>query len=461
MSVRCAHTKPYKGKFMLTKIILNLIISQTVFANENLRLLEVVRKNCRQEIIEKSLHQIDKSVIFKNDRAEDLVEDESKMVFTLADMESLNLVSKNLSQKPWSDTYWPLAEGTLGNRYNDSNMHFGNWKDARDYVSANPAKELIRKKEFDLLSPSEKYDLLLGLGTENLTKASWAEGESYYKEYGTVETWMGLCHGWSAAAMMMPNPSKRVDVETNAGKFAFYPSDIKGLATLLWAKGQFQSRFIGGRCNTKRPPVDDSGRIIEADCLDNNPGTWHLAIVNQIGIFDRSFVMDASYDYQVWNQPVYGYEYSYYNPQTKKESKNLKEAIVKISNWNSDERRSVRAAETKSVVGINMRVTYVSENSPSITESQETNLTSVDFQYDLELDSQNKIIGGEWYSSGHPDFLWVADKNAFPETYGDNPNMKIDLNNISASTKKAAALNARHELPYGAIVRELFKASAH
>ena len=446
---------------MFLKIFLILIYSQQLLADSNLKLLSEIKKNCRQEIMEKSFSPIDKSMILEGDRAEDLVEDAKKMISNLAEMENLKLLDKKLTQKPWSDTYWPLYEGTLGYRYNDNQMNFGDWKQSFDYVMANPAKELIGKKEFDFLSPSEKYDLLLNLGADNLTKASWAEGESYFKEYGTVETWMGLCHGWSAAAMMMPNPEKKVDVETYAGKIIFYPSDIKGLATLLWAKGQFKSRFIGGRCNSKQPKMDDMGRAIEPDCLDNNPGTWHKAIVNQIGIFDRSFIMDASQDYQVWNQPVYGYKYTYYNPQTKKESSNLAEAIVSINEWSTDERKDVRAAATKNIVGIKMLVTYVSENSPSISEFQETNLTSVEYLYDLELDSQNIIIGGEWYSENHPDFLWIADKNAFPKTFGDSPDAHISLNNISSNFKKSAVINARNGLPSGAIVRELFNLSSH
>jgi len=302
------------------------------------------------------------------------VEDPSKMIFNLAEMENQKLLKKNVSEAPWSDSYWPLFEGALGARYNDSHMNFSNWKGAHDYVTKNPAKELIRKKLFDNLSPSEKYDFLLGLGKENLTQSSWSEGEEYFREYGKVETWMGLCHGWAAASMMMPNPEKLVEVKTSAGKFNFYPSDIKALGTLLWAKGEFQTRFVGGRCNSKGPAVDGMGRPKEVDCLDNNPGTWHLAIVNQIGVFDRSFVMDATYDYQVWNQPVYGYEYSYYNPKTKKESSTLAPAMIKTSEWSADERKAVRAPEAKSIVGIRMQVTYVTENTPQNKNTNQHNI---------------------------------------------------------------------------------------
>jgi hypothetical protein len=39
-------------------------------------------------------------------------------------------------------------------------------------------------------------------------------------------------------------------------------------------------------------------------------------------------VIDASYDYEVWNQPVYAYTYRYFNPETGKEAKILSAAII-------------------------------------------------------------------------------------------------------------------------------------
>lgn len=445
---------------MLVKIILGLVFSHSVLAEDGYNFIELSKQKCRRGMIEKSELIQNKSIILQNDYAQDLVEDPSLMILNIEEMENKNLLKKNISVSPWSDSYWPLFEGGLAARYDDPNMHFSNWKDARDYVTKNSAKKLIKKKLFDKLSPSEKYDLLLGLDKENLTQASWKEGEEYFREYAKVETWMGLCHGWAAASMMMPNPNKRVEVNTIVGTLTFYPSDIKALGTLLWAKGEFQTRFIGGRCDLKGPTVDTMGRPEEVDCLDNNPGTWHLAVINQIGVFDRSFVMDATYDYQVWNQPVFGYEYSYYNPKTKKESSSLAEAIIKTSEWKSDSRKGVRAPETKSIVGIRMQVTYVTENKASKQEYQPTNYSTVEYLYDLELDSQNKIIGGEWYSNKHPDFLWVADSNSFPSTLEDSPDEYVDLNNLSLGVLEKAKINARYYLPVGAVVRELFEGSS-
>ena len=37
----------------------------------------------------------------------------------------------------------------------------------------------------------------------------------------------------------------------------------------------------------------------------------------------------------------------------------------------------------------------------------EDKLKVVTYWYDLELDEDNNIVGGEWYTNRHPDFLWT------------------------------------------------------
>ena len=51
-----------------------------------------------------------------------------------------------------------------------------------------------------LLSPAEKYDLLVGDANYGLTKQMWNAGKGYHDRYGSVESWMGYCHGWAPAA---------------------------------------------------------------------------------------------------------------------------------------------------------------------------------------------------------------------------------------------------------------------
>ena len=53
---------------------------------------------------------------------------------------------------------------------------------------------------------SEKYDALIGDKSGALTRRMWLEGKGYYDASGKVETWMGICHGWSPAAYMLDRP---------------------------------------------------------------------------------------------------------------------------------------------------------------------------------------------------------------------------------------------------------------
>ena len=79
-------------------------------------------------------------------------------------------------------------------------------------------------------------------------------------------------------------------------RLRFYPADIKGLATLLWANADTVSRFVGGRCNDKKPAVDASGRLVSERCFDTNPGTFHLGVVNQLGGSMHSICKDQFAD---------------------------------------------------------------------------------------------------------------------------------------------------------------------
>jgi hypothetical protein len=423
---------------------------------------EEVREGCRQEIMARAKKDPiaqDKSAYKINDLAENIVDEPSKMIRNLLIMDDKKLTKKELEVMPWSDNYWPIYEGMLGRRYNDPEMRFSAFKSYFEYYQKNPVEKLIEAKEFSILSPSEKYDYLLGFGSVNLTEQNWKEGKAYQDQYGNVETWMGLCHGWAAAAMVLPKPVRTVNINVNGNEVPFYVSDIKALGTLLFANGNFETKFVGGRCNTKNPKVDDLDRPVENDCLDTNPGTWHLAVVNQLGVFNRSMIMDATYDYQVWNQPIASYDYAYYNPKNDTEVKTFKEALVKRSEWTKDPFKKVRSPKAEFIVGIIMNLSYVRETSPSIEENQEDLTTNLSYEYDLELDRDYNIVGGEWGTSNHPDFLWVPVKNSFPETVGDSGVNTVDLNLLDSEIKAKAKANIPYNLPFGPLVKELFEQS--
>ncbi|MCB0394735.1 MAG: hypothetical protein KDD25_09255, partial [Bdellovibrionales bacterium] len=129
----------------------------------------------------------------------------------------------------------------------------------------------------------------------------------------------------------------------------------------------------------------------------------------------KSLVLDATYDYEVWNQPLLSYSYTYFNPQTLDAAPSAKEATVTRDEFTNDKFKKYRAPDAKKFVGIAMEIRYVAEVQPSqedIDAPTRDAITRVRYLYDLELDADGIIIGGEWYSNKHPDFLWKPSRRA-------------------------------------------------
>uniref|UniRef100_UPI0040573C22 hypothetical protein n=1 Tax=Candidatus Electronema sp. TaxID=2698783 RepID=UPI0040573C22 len=360
-----------------------------------------------------------RAAIASNDQARNLVD--SYVHTSLQSMQASGLMRARLSVTPWSDDYWGLYLGCLGKRYADPGFpHSQDWQENYSYVQSRPASGIVSSGSaaaVNQLSPSEKYDILIGDSSFSLTRQMWADGERYQQQYGHVETWMGICHGWAPASYMAPRPAKAVTLTAADGRtqLTFYPSDIKALASLLWAKASPSVKFIGGRCNVPNPERDEIGRVIAQDCFDTNPGTWHLAVVNQLGASKRSMVMDVTFDYQVWNQPVVGYRYYHFNPKSMTYQSAISAAAVPRANFTNDKFARYRSSQTASVIGIEMYVSYTVETAPShsMTDSPGSDaVQEVRYLYDLELDISGKIIGGEWRSKAHPDFLWTPPKGS-------------------------------------------------
>lgn len=395
-----------------------------------------------------------------NDQAEDLVDSHDgyrSLISSLTEIEAQELLEGRSTTQPWSDFYWPIYQGQLGNRY-ASDMFADDWIELLKQFFEPLASifEIVQSQssaDLKNLSPSEKYDLLIGDLTDwdpksgrgyrsfwqnqaswvtdippgYFTPGQWQRGQEYYNKspQNKIESWMGLCHGWSAASYTMPRPQKTVTVLAADGitPLEFRPSDIKALLSQTWSEAKFRSRFIGGRCNVKEPATDDNGRFIDQNCFDTNPGTWHLTVVNQVGRNKSSFIMDATHDYEVWNFPVVAYKFTYFNPLTKAVETSWQRAAVSITDPEfvaKDRFYKYRFAEEAEyaafphkrpayVVGVGMEVEYVGGSNPSEDDedsSENDQVYSVTYLYDLEVNASGQIVGGEWYNNNHPDFLW-------------------------------------------------------
>ncbi|MCO7224217.1 ricin-type beta-trefoil lectin domain protein [Pleionea sp. CnH1-48] len=368
-----------------------------------------------------------------------------------------------LESNIWSDTYWPIYSGTVGWRHADPewNRFSRDWKTHHDFATIEKPAQNFLAEEKHLLSPSEKYDLLVGDSEFSMTRASWATGKGYYDRDGKVETWMGLCHGWAPAAYMLPRPEQTIVVKDAEGNdLTFYPSDVKALGTLLWSNGDFQNKFMGSRCNIKDPKKDENGRVLEPQCFDNNPASFHIAVINQLGLSNRSVIMDATYDYEVWNQPIYSYKIKYVNLKTSQSTTDVNAAVINIEDYTEDKFKSYRSTNATKIVGVRMELEYISENQPNhdTTNSSATDeIVKVHYYYDLELNDAGEILGGEWYSNRHPDFLWTPVPNAVAQSTYQVTGEWNEGQSIPESWKRKAKLSSDRHEPLTAIVSELFK----
>ena len=204
---------------------------------------------------------------------------------------------------PWAGSYWPTAEDSI-NKVWEGN---GTLSPASKYGEA-----------FDIDNIEDAVSQYHGIdGQSSRTECTEDSqcnsdlGESCAKRDGEengycIPTWWGLCHGWAPAAIMEPEPVH--DVEYNG--VTFRPNDIKALMTLMYTSTNV--KFLSGRNNDN----DDAGEIeydpydrpIDQSARDTNPGTFHVIAANYLGIKKVSFVEDRTFDYEVWNQPMRGFE---------------------------------------------------------------------------------------------------------------------------------------------------------
>lgn len=389
-----------------------------------------------------------KSAPGSHDQARDLI---GRISLTRLDqIEEKGLTQARLEIQPWSGDYWPIYQGVLGQRYGDPGFPAStDWKRNRDY-----ALTRLGKGRPEHLSPAEKYDLWTGNPNFMLTRRMWAQGQAHYSQSGSVEPWMGICHGWAPAAFMVDRPVKPVSVLSADGqtKIEFSASDIKGLVSQLWASGEFETDFIGGRCELQAPG--------DRRCHDTNPATWHLSVVHRLGLEGKSLVMDAAYDYEVWNHPVVAYRYQYFNPKTKRGARYIRTATVPLNRFPTDPHRGFRAENAVEVVGIRMEVEFAIE---SAAGSDEDETQTVTYEYDLELDATGKIVGGEWYSTHeHPDFLWTPKARTKVVSVGDAliaDQRWSGRGVMPVAFRRAARLSAKDGMPLGRLVDILVRAS--
>lgn len=438
------------------------VIHRGYINDEHLNRRLISEKNMlRQDVMNRAEYNITPfSAMGEDDQPAALV-DNGVVNYNIIDLDRRGLISHTLPKPLWSDSYWPIAKGLIAARYaQEGYPNSADWTVNRAFVLTNPASVTSTS----VLSPAEKYDLLVGDYSMSLTENSWAKGKTYIDTEGSVPSWMGICHGWSGATHMRAKiPYGSIVLKTRSGgAIRFYQSDVKALISMLWARADVPTRFLGFRCEHV-PARDETGRIVDPECFDNNPATFFLTATNQIGMNNRSFVMDATFDSQVWNFSVVSYDGIYFNPQTFQQTTNLQSAIVPVERFTIDKFKRYRAPGTKYVVGITMDVTHMNEANANHRIQVKGRTKTVRYVYDLELDDQYRVIGGEWYTRTHPDFIWTFAPDAQALAIGDADINAEDWNVSSGPPPSSWAAAARRSsvkgTPLYSVIKKIVEAA--
>jgi hypothetical protein len=293
-------------------------------------------------------------------------------------------LTADLTKKPWSDSYWPSYQGGLANRWHDP-------EGADPFTYTLHSEEEVRAMGQDalaLLSPAEKYDIIRG--DYEFPFVAYERDRTHADD----PSWYGLCHGWAPASLNFREPNPVV-VEGQGGvQVPFGSSDVKALLLYAQQDGE-DTRFAGERCNE-----DDSE---EPECRDINAGSFHVILANQIALLNQGFVAEVNRTTEVWNQPVFGFTSQLLGESTEVYP-SAAPGTVRIA--------SVRT-EMRYIVEMGARWDAMPYETFPEQGSGRT------YDYTLELNAQDEIIGGEWADSDHPDFVWTQQAPEFTGYFKD------------------------------------------
>lgn len=274
---------------------------------------------------------------------------------------------------PWSDSYWPNADGGIANRWQTDQKP---WY----YTSPNLAQlRSMSSDEIKVLSPAEKYDIYMGRYDYPTVNAE--RSRTSPRDKG----WFGLCHGWSVASARHKEPMAVNARNPDGILIPFGSSDIKALLTYYYGVVEYEGAPQVGRiCN--------AGRLTNVGCRGMNPGSFHIVLANQIGLLKEGFQAELDVGREIWNHPVFGYE-----------------------------SRVLRDGRLRTRVVTTMHFATDSPSAASFVPTLGTSRHATDFrqyEYILQTDRRGNIVGGRWAAgSDRPDAFWFRGVEDFDDPY--------------------------------------------
>ncbi|MEW5847346.1 MAG: pre-peptidase C-terminal domain-containing protein [Myxococcota bacterium] len=200
---------------------------------------------------------------------------------------------------PWAGSYWPVYQDGINYKWDGPQSEAPTTKFGKAFSVTGVEDAVSRMRGIAGASTRTAC-------TEN-SQCKAEIGEACAKREGQTEgrcipTWWGVCHAWGPASILVPEPQHPV---THNG-VTFKVNDIKALVTLV--HDSVENKFVSLRCDRDdgqgKIEYDEYGRPKQGDCMDTNPATLHLLLANYLGKRQQSFVMDRTFDDEVWNQPL-------------------------------------------------------------------------------------------------------------------------------------------------------------
>lgn len=318
-------------------------------------------------------------------------------IFNILILTALSLFTYFAEARTWERSYGPSFFNVEdyyfhGGDSAELDLEYGPWS---GYHWPNKVKALHYIPRGQKLSPLEKWEQANydGRGYDIRTHIDTILGRNQEVKWG------GFCHGYSAASLEYREPTKKV-----VNGVTFYHSDIKALFAIyydyLMTEGLVKSYFVGKKCNEELPKDLKPEESISDRCDGVNAGSFHLALRQKIKIDKKGFVMDLTRGHEIWNVPVIGY------------------STKIISRVEGHSRRDARGTESK--YQVQTVVSYLTYQKPEedyerIRGYEGQKIKRVVYNYILELDEDEKIIGGEWLQVKRPDFLWSSSEFPRPE----------------------------------------------
>lgn len=289
--------------------------------------------------------------------------------------------------RPWSGPFWADRLGSIGYR----------WRTGETLWEFAPPTALevrsMSREEISRLSPAEKIDVLRG--RYDYPTLATVRG---YASPDDVR-WQGACTGWAQSSLGFEEPRDQTRTNADGIEIPFAVADLKALAAFYYdfvavsdsPSTEYDDRRvaqIGRRCI-----VGDS----RANCGgDVNPGALHILLANRIGRESMGLIADFSRREPVWQHPIYGFASELVGERAARADAApvaVREVHVRLDLHYADYRRA---------------------------EKRTTKNGSRDLEYWLELDGDNRIVGGK-YISVRPgkllDYVWVSEALQFERGY--------------------------------------------